>query len=135
MSTATLDKPVQVWKMPEVGIGAIVWWHGTGKRSREHGPIAAMVTKVNHRSVALSIVDSSNAMFKIRDGVRHVDDPDTNDSERYEDGCWDFTDEHRRLGKLEQSIHLLTQMQDQQEAFILEQKQKAKAAAKAEPKP
>ncbi len=91
MSNATKEapanKPVQ-YKMPLVELGEVVLYFEGGVKSR---PQAAIVSQVDGNSVVLNILLPNSYNFKIRDGVRHMDDPRTKDSEKIENGLWDYT--------------------------------------------
>jgi hypothetical protein len=82
------------YRMPEVEVGQIVHYYPGGITTR---PCAAMVTQADGNSVVVNIFMPNSYNAAIRDGVRHVSDPRTKDSERIENGLWDFTPSELRL--------------------------------------
>ena len=62
-----------MYKMPDVGLGQIVFWYPQGEISQE--PHVAIVTRVAPNSLCLNILEPTNYNFRIADGVRHASDP------------------------------------------------------------
>ncbi len=84
--------------MPRVYIGQIVCWYEGGSKGRE--PQAAIVTATHQRSLNLNIFDQRSYNMRVRDGVRHLNDPDARDSEKIEVGLWDFTARDKDINKV-----------------------------------
>jgi len=82
------------YEMPAVEVGDIVTWFPTGAKSNDGLP--AIVTKVNPRSVALSVFSLNTYNLLLRDGVRHVGDPTARQTEIMESGAWDLKTDLRR---------------------------------------
>jgi hypothetical protein len=88
-----------LYRMPAISIGAIVLWYPNGARSVP--PLPAIVTRINPRSLGLSIFAPDTHNLMLRDGVRHLDDPEfRKDPVRMgEEGGWDYTEESKALGQ------------------------------------
>lgn len=79
---------------PALERGDIVYWYDGGARSSA-GHVA-IVTNVGSATICVNIVDPNSYNMRIRDGVRHLDDPRARDSELQENGAWDYTPRMRR---------------------------------------
>jgi hypothetical protein len=88
-----------VYKMPPITLGAIVLWYPNGVTSV--APLPAVVTRLNFRSVGLSIIAPDTHNFLLRDGVRHIDDPELKRDivRNAEEGAWEYTEQHQLLEK------------------------------------
>lgn len=90
------------FRMPLVKVGTIVLWYPSGSASTDPqaGPLAAIVVRVNSRSVALNIVSAENHNFLLREGARHVSDPELKRDAVREEGAWDYTDQDKNIERL-----------------------------------
>lgn len=93
------------YEMPAVEVGQLVIWFPTGAKSNDGLP--AIVTNVHARTVALSVFSLNTYNLLLRDGVRHVGDPTSRQTELMESGAWDHTAAHRRLLDLDQRLEAL----------------------------
>ena len=91
--SAPASTPAKSYKMPKVHQGQVVLWYDGGDRGGE--PSAAIVTRVGDETVNVSVISPDCYNFRIRDGVRHLDDPhdrrSRHDDVRDHPGCWDYT--------------------------------------------
>lgn len=71
---------------PEVGMS--VYWYPGGDRNQE--PHLALVTGVgqNGATLALHVIERDLKNFRVRDGVRHLDDAQAKRPELQENGAW-----------------------------------------------
>lgn len=99
------------WDMPDVELGQIVLWYEGASRGVK--PRAAIVSQVNGqrrdgrleaRSVALNLIEPNLHNMPLREGVRHVEDPDIGESDRTEAGAWAYTPQTMRLMELERKL-------------------------------
>ncbi len=81
--------PEAVFDMPRVSVGTIVLWYPDGSQVME--PLAAIVTRVHVRSLCLNIFSEGNYNMMVRDGVRHIKDPDLAKENVRQDGAWGHT--------------------------------------------
>jgi hypothetical protein len=84
--------------MPEVGLGEIVLWYPGGDKNA--GPHPGIVTRIAFRTICLNLISPAFMNFAIKDGVRHMDDPEIKEAERHEMGGWDFTPLAKELRRL-----------------------------------
>ena len=96
------DKP---FKMPPVEVGQIILWFPHGEASAEPWP--AIVTRVGHANLCCGIFSPTSYNLMIRDGVRHVSDPQAKKAELLEQGGWDYTPRDKRGMDLEQQVRSL----------------------------
>lgn len=84
------DKP---YEMPSVDIGQTVYWYRNG--IRDENPIAAIVTHVTSRNVALAAFPKDYINHEAHDGVMHVDNPR---ARQYHagSGAWDYTERDKQ---------------------------------------
>lgn len=83
-------------------LGQMVYWYPDGDRHQE--PLPAVVTGIGSNSLNLNIFDRNSYNLRIRDGVRHVDDPAMKRDEQRESGGWQHTPATLRLRELEQKL-------------------------------
>lgn len=93
------------FKMPPVEAGMAVLWYPGGTRNEK--PFAALVSAVGDRSIAVNLIQSNTYNFVLRDGVRHVADPDIRPTERHESGAWDYTQTHKDYLVLKHKVEAL----------------------------
>ncbi len=74
--------------MPKPRIGDTVLWHDD--LESENPPMPAWVTRVSEDCLDLSILEHGVPKPLLKDGVRHINDPDKAKIKRLEAGCWDF---------------------------------------------
>lgn len=86
--TAKQRADIDGYKMPVAMKGQTVLWYMDGSRGVE--PSAALVTRVNGRSLGLHIMNEDGS-YTARDSVRHVDDPSAVMAEYHDDGAWEHT--------------------------------------------
>jgi hypothetical protein len=103
MSTATATKstaPVKAphYEMPTVEVGDIVYWFPHGSYSE---PTAAIVSRLGHDNICVNLVSPNMHNFALRDGVRHVSDPN-NSVAANEGGRWDYTPKAKWYAELEE---------------------------------
>lgn len=79
---------------PYVEVGMSVLWYPDGT-PRNGQP--AIVSDLGMDSVCLNIITPSNYNFIIRDGVRHVDDPQARSQDMMDTGAWDHTPFTKKL--------------------------------------
>jgi hypothetical protein len=92
--------------MPEIRVGTVVLFYVGADRNQV--PQAAMVTGVGHRNLVLSVFAPNTYNLLIRDGVRHMHDPDLlHNVDTREMGGWDYTHEHRMLIELQEKVKYL----------------------------
>src|SRR6516162_3586570 len=96
----------QPYKQPKVHVGMMVHWHDGGSRSTP--PAAAIVTAVADAMIDLSVVTPMALGFQIKQGVRHVDDPDRRQVEQADVGAWDYTPETKGIIELGRQLRELT---------------------------
>lgn len=89
--------------MPVPSLGPCVWRAATNPQDPVE-PVPAIITQVGQRSVMLTVFAPDNRGGLPKDGVRHIGDPELGDHPNYEGGCWDFTDDHKRIAGLEQML-------------------------------
>lgn len=70
-------------------LGELVYWYPGGDVNQSPHP--AFVTAVGGDSVNVNIMDPSCYNFRLRDGVRHVDDPKSRKDAAAEAGAWAFS--------------------------------------------
>lgn len=88
-----------------VEVGQIVWWYPDSNRNQR--PSAAIVTAVGSDSVCLAIFSPVSYNLWLRDGVRHIDDPETRAPELLELGCWDYTNAWKDYQDLKKKVESL----------------------------
>jgi len=86
------------YKMPEATICMPVLWYLDGHETTS--PYAGFVTAVGDRTVDVA-VHAPNGGKKQIFGVRHVSDPHATDGELNQQGAWDYTEESKRLRRVE----------------------------------
>jgi hypothetical protein len=74
-------------KKPEIG-DIVLWFDHADKSSSPHPAIVTAIGMQN--CVCLNIFDPTRFNTVIRDGVRHIDDPDAQREELKSAGGWDF---------------------------------------------
>jgi len=74
------------YKMPTARLGECLWFHTPGEEA-----MPATITQVGGRSVMVSIHAPDNRGHLVRDGVRHVNDPELASMPAHDSGCWDYT--------------------------------------------
>lgn len=79
--------------LPE--IGDTVLWHPDGDRSPQ--PYAAVVTAIGMESINVNIFDPFSYNLRIKDGVRHIDDPKAKHEATRDSGAWEHTPKTKRL--------------------------------------
>lgn len=102
-ATMTREKVDQsaAFKMPEATVCMPVLWYMDGHPTTR--PFAAFVTGFGGRTVDL-VVYAPNGGRKTPMGVRHVSDPLATQTELSDTGAWDYTEETKRLRRLEISV-------------------------------
>jgi hypothetical protein len=93
------------YKQPRVHVGMVVHWYDGGRRMVT--PVAAIVTAVAEQMVDLSVVVPLSLGFLPKQGVRHVDDPDTRLIDQADVGAWDYTPETKAVIELGRQIREL----------------------------
>ncbi len=83
-------------------LGQIVFWYPHGVRTG--APHVAIVTGVAVKSLNLNILSPMSYNFLIRDGVRHMSDPDAKKPELLECGAWEHTPDTLRAVELERMV-------------------------------
>ncbi len=73
--------------MPKPRIGDTVLWHDD--LESENPPMPAWVTRVSEDCLDLSILEHGVPKPLLKDGVRHINDPDKAKIKRLEAGCWE----------------------------------------------
>jgi hypothetical protein len=86
------------FRMPAVEIGQIVLWYAHADTNVP--PLAGLVTQVNPGNVHLNCADVKTYNFLVRDGVKHVNDPSLRETERKEQGGWDYTPRDKLINEL-----------------------------------
>ena len=86
---AVQAKKSQDFSMPKPTVGELVWWCEDADVSR---PCAGIITFVGDRAVTVNVPTPDLRDFLVKDGVRHVSDPDLREKAflRAERGGWDF---------------------------------------------
>lgn len=86
--------------MPKASLGPCVWYPQPG-----HEPSAGMIVQVGDRSVSVIVLSPYNRAGVIKDGVRHISDPDLSSKPTaVSAGCWDFTDDQKALRALQAEL-------------------------------
>lgn len=98
---------VEGFKMPAIELGDVVFWFPGGSESAD--PHVAMVTKVGAETIHLNVFATNTYNLLLRDGVRHLTDPNAKRFETSENGAWDYTPRHKRLLKMEAQINALAE--------------------------
>jgi hypothetical protein len=62
-----------------------------------------LITAVGSRAVSVIVFPPDRATILVKSGVRHLSDPDLPRLVQH-DGCWDFTDDQKRLQQLEEAL-------------------------------
>lgn len=88
------------YRMPSVELGDMVYWYPAGNTN---DPTSAVVTRLGHDNLNMNLFTPASYSMPIRDGVRHVSDPN-NSVEANIEGRWDFTPKHKRLEQLEARV-------------------------------
>jgi hypothetical protein len=90
-----------MFKMPSVALGdTVLWKHNRG--SLEKTP--AIVTRVGQEGISLLVIPPESRGGFSRDGVRHTDDPMNLKLVHSDTGVWEYTETHRRLLAVEESL-------------------------------
>lgn len=77
---------------PPVTIGQIVLW----RQDLTSPPAPGIVTQVHGpNSIRLSVATPNDAVFKIKDGVRHKDDPEWEKAGNKRNGLWEYNEKDR----------------------------------------
>lgn len=116
----------QTFQMPATSPGDIVHhfntmeeWESYAKKRKDFRgtpaqPSAAMVMKVGDRSIALWVFPVNNpGGGYLKDGVRHVLDPDKPSHHIEKIGFWDHRPEHKEAAKLRAMVESLRQAVDE----------------------
>jgi hypothetical protein len=82
--------------MPEASLGECVWFFRPGEEG-----VPAIITKIGARSIQCSLHGEDNRGHIVKNGARHVSDPEAFRLVEHEDGYWDYTDWQKRLIALE----------------------------------
>ena len=102
MSNANPNVPVEEFKMPPISIGEMVLWYAHGTKKNE--PHVAIVTKLGHRSITVSIIPLNNRTVTPKEGVRYITDPDARMVELEEQGAWDYTEQTRVMREVAKTV-------------------------------
>lgn len=97
--TTTAVTTPESYKMPQASVGACLWYPRPGG-----SPAPAMITFVGFRAVNVVVFPPDSRAGHPRDGCRHVSDPELANPNASEGGCWDYTDEQKRLAALEANL-------------------------------
>lgn len=106
--TATVERRKQdeaTYVMPSVQVGDIVLWYPKGDPKMPGQP--AMVTSVSRQTIACNIFSRAFRDLKIREGARHITDPQATRPELADEGAWDYTFQAKLLMDFEERIHEL----------------------------
>ena len=76
--------------MPLAHLGMPAVWHEGGG---DQNIYAAIVLKVHHETVCLRVFGADNDFIK--DSPRHKSDPRARDTEKRDEGLWDYTEGSR----------------------------------------
>ena len=103
--TATLEAPqpalnTRTYDPPKVEVGQVVNWWAYGE-DNGRPPVPAIVVAVGTRTVHLAVFSTMRKTVDIKDGVRHVKDPDAKRPEFVEVGAWSHTSLEARLKDIE----------------------------------
>lgn len=90
-----MSKIAAPYVMPKPSLGPCRYYQTSDSEA-----CAAMITSVGDNFVTLAVYPPENRSFITRDGVRHTDDPFLKQFPLYENGTWDFTEEHELLLEL-----------------------------------
>jgi hypothetical protein len=80
------------YQMPPAVLGPCLW-----RDSPHSDPVPGVITSIGSRSCQVTVFVPENRGTCPMDGVRHITDPEINDHPDYTGGCWDYTDEQKRL--------------------------------------
>jgi hypothetical protein len=80
---------------PELSQG-VIWYDGGLKQNAR----AAIVSKIDFNTICVNIVDPNLYSMPIKDGVHHMEDYDAKEQMRHDNGCWDFTEQDKRIRAL-----------------------------------
>lgn len=76
------------FKMPEIGLGwPVAWKHSPG----DSEVVAGFVTRIGDRGISVMLFPSEARVGTLKEGVRHVSDPDLATFVEYDQGVWDHT--------------------------------------------
>lgn len=92
----------QPYMQPNVLQCDIVNWHPFGDKNDSVVP--AIVLKVGSRTVALHIFVENTRSLVYKDGVRHVDDPESKREEFRESGAWSHTKRTQEMIDLKRQL-------------------------------
>lgn len=76
------------YTMPTALLGPCLWYH-----AKNEEPMLGMITQTGYRSVMVSILAPDNRGLLVKDGVRHLSDPDLFNMPEHKEGCWDYVEE------------------------------------------
>ncbi len=82
-----------MYQMPKPNLGPCLWY--PSRDTAEAVP--AMITAVGYDNVNLSVFPPDNRGSIPKDGVRHISDPQLFEHPGYDAGCWDYTDQDKKL--------------------------------------
>jgi len=92
-------------KLPHIEIGQRVNWYPHGDTTMR--PFAAICTSAGHDNICVAILVPNQRTLNVHDGVRFVGDERAMPPELLEEGCWDYSDETKRLMALERAVKQL----------------------------
>lgn len=88
------------FKMPPAHFGMPAIWYEGG--SKDHA-YAAYVLEVHHETVCLRVFGKDNDFIK--DSPRHFSDPNSKDTDKHDEGLWDYTDMSRAFYEAKETKH------------------------------
>ena len=98
--------PPKGYQMPPAEVGLPVYWYPSGSKADK--PHAAFVSGAANRSLSLNILSPTTYNYLLRDGVRHVSDPDAKRVEFQESGAWDYVPWYKAFLDMQKVIETLT---------------------------
>jgi hypothetical protein len=88
------------WEMPPISLGPCLWY--ANRSDSEACP--AVVTTVCPGSVNLTVIPPDNRGTIPKNGCRHISDPVIALHPNYDAGCWDYTNEQKRMLSFERRL-------------------------------
>lgn len=89
MSTVKEKEPTKEtkeWVMPKIAIGHPVRWFADATSDA----CAALVTQVGTKGISVSVFHPSQYNATLKDGVRHISDPNREKALITDEGLWDY---------------------------------------------
>lgn len=88
---------------PVAYVGDMVLWWAHGE-TENHLPLPAVVVSVGTRTLNLAVFQPLRTSALVKDGVRHISDPDARRDEFVEMGAWSHTPRTEQLHQLHGSF-------------------------------